>query len=90
MSATNYEQQYKSLLANVKSFIQDANYNGKTLIGDLIGRQPARLRHRLRSRRTKTARPTARSVQRFARSMARISYHYRRQLHWHAAAMVSC
>ena len=34
---TNYIQQYNSLLANVKTFIQDANYNGKTLIGDLSG-----------------------------------------------------
>src|SRR3954451_20196812 len=29
----NYQQQYNSMLANVKTFIQDANYNGKTLIG---------------------------------------------------------
>jgi flagellin len=34
---TNYEQQYKSLLANVQTFIQDASYNGKTLIGDISG-----------------------------------------------------
>ena len=34
---TNYEQQYKSLLANVQTFVQDASYNGKTLIGDLTG-----------------------------------------------------
>lgn len=34
---TNYEQQYNSLLANVKTFIQDATYNGKTLIGDITG-----------------------------------------------------
>jgi len=34
---TNYEQQYKSLLANVQTFVQDASYNGKTLIGDLSG-----------------------------------------------------
>ncbi len=34
---TNYEQQYKSLLANVQTFLQDASYNGKTLIGDLTG-----------------------------------------------------
>lgn len=33
----NYIQQYNSLLANVKTFIQDANYNGKTLIGDMSG-----------------------------------------------------
>ncbi len=34
---TNYESQYKSLLANVQTFIQDASYNGKTLIGDITG-----------------------------------------------------
>jgi flagellin len=34
---TNYEQQYKSLLANLQTFVQDASYNGKTLIGDLTG-----------------------------------------------------
>src|SRR5258708_28299220 len=34
---TNYTQQYNSMLANVQTFIQDANYNGKTLIGDLTG-----------------------------------------------------
>lgn len=34
---TNYEKQYTSMLANVKTFVQDANYNGKTLIGDLTG-----------------------------------------------------
>jgi flagellin len=34
---TNYEQQYSSMLANVKTFVQDADYNGKTLIGDLTG-----------------------------------------------------
>lgn len=34
---TQYEQQYTSLLANVKSFIQDASYNGKTLIGNVSG-----------------------------------------------------
>ena len=33
----NYIQQYNSKLANLKTFIQDANYNGKTLIGDLSG-----------------------------------------------------
>ena len=33
----NYETQYTSMLANVKTFVQDANYNGKTLIGDLTG-----------------------------------------------------
>ena len=32
---TQYQTQYKSLLANVKTFIQDAGYNGKTLIGDI-------------------------------------------------------
>jgi flagellin len=34
---TNYEQQYKSLLGNLQTFIQDASYNGKTLIGDITG-----------------------------------------------------
>ena len=34
---TNYQQQYNSLLSNVKTFIQDASYNGKSLIGDLTG-----------------------------------------------------
>ena len=34
---TNYQKQYASMLANVKTFVQDANYNGKTLIGDLTG-----------------------------------------------------
>jgi flagellin len=34
---TNYEQQYKSLLSNVQTFVQDASYNGKSLIGDLGG-----------------------------------------------------
>jgi flagellin len=34
---SQYETQYASLLANVKSFIQDANYNGKTLIGNITG-----------------------------------------------------
>jgi flagellin len=31
---TNYQQQYSSLLANLQTFVQDASYNGKTLIGD--------------------------------------------------------
>jgi flagellin len=34
---TNYTAQYTSLLANVQTFIQDANYDGKTLIGNLAG-----------------------------------------------------
>ncbi len=34
---TNYEKQYNSMLSNVKTFVQDASYNGKTLIGDLSG-----------------------------------------------------
>src|SRR5581483_6378932 len=34
---TQYEAQYTSLLGNVKSFIEDANYNGKTLIGNITG-----------------------------------------------------
>ena len=32
-----YIAQYQSLLTNVKSFIQDASYNGKTLIGNIAG-----------------------------------------------------
>ena len=32
---TNYIAQYASMLTNVKSDVQDADYNGKTLIGDL-------------------------------------------------------
>jgi flagellin len=34
---TQYQQQYASMLSNVKSFIQDASYNGKTLIGNITG-----------------------------------------------------
>ncbi len=34
---TNYTAQYSSMLQNVQTFIQDANYDGKTLIGDLTG-----------------------------------------------------
>ena len=34
---TNYVQQYQSMLSNVQTFVQDADYNGKTLIGDLTG-----------------------------------------------------
>jgi flagellin len=34
---TSYVQQYTSLVANIKTFFQDANYNGKTLIGDISG-----------------------------------------------------
>jgi flagellin len=34
---TQYVNQYKSLLANVQSFVQDAGYNGKTLIGNIAG-----------------------------------------------------
>lgn len=34
---TNYEQQYNSLLGNLRTFIQDASYNDKTLIGDTNG-----------------------------------------------------
>ena len=33
----NYEKQFNSMLSNVKTFVQDASYNGKTLIGDLSG-----------------------------------------------------
>ncbi len=34
---TQYIQQYQSLLANIKTFFQDADYNGKTLIGNMTG-----------------------------------------------------
>lgn len=34
---TNYTQQYTTYLDNLKTFIQDADYNGKTLIGNLSG-----------------------------------------------------
>jgi flagellin len=34
---TQYQAQYTSLLANVKTFVQDAGYSGKTLIGDISG-----------------------------------------------------
>jgi len=34
---TNYTAQYTSMLANVSTFIQDANYDGKTLIGNTAG-----------------------------------------------------
>jgi flagellin len=34
---TQYEQQYASLLGNVQTFIEDADYNGKTLIGNITG-----------------------------------------------------
>jgi flagellin len=32
---TNYVSQYQSMASNVQTFIQDADYNGKTLIGDM-------------------------------------------------------
>jgi flagellin len=34
---TQYIAQYNSDVANIKSFLQDATYNGKTLIGNLTG-----------------------------------------------------
>jgi flagellin len=34
---TQYIAQYNSMAANVKSYIQDAGYNSKTLIGDMTG-----------------------------------------------------
>jgi flagellin len=34
---TQYIQQYQLMMKNVKCFIQDAGYNGKTLIGNLSG-----------------------------------------------------
>lgn len=34
---SQYGAQYNSLLSNVKTFIQDASYNGRTLIGNITG-----------------------------------------------------
>lgn len=34
---TQYVQQYQSYMSNIKSDIQDAGYNGKTLIGNITG-----------------------------------------------------
>src|SRR5580692_4065895 len=34
---TNYTNQYQSMAANVQTFIQDADYDNKTLIGNLTG-----------------------------------------------------
>jgi flagellin len=34
---TQYAAQYNSLLASVKTFIQDSGYNGKTLVGNITG-----------------------------------------------------
>jgi flagellin len=34
---TQYIAQYQSVMANIKSYIQDAGYNGKSLIGDISG-----------------------------------------------------
>jgi flagellin len=34
---TDYINQYDSMLANVQTYVQDASYSGKTLIGDLTG-----------------------------------------------------
>ncbi|MGH7121243.1 MAG: flagellin [Acetobacteraceae bacterium] len=34
---TQYEAQYSSMLANVKTFVQDAGYNGMTLVGNMSG-----------------------------------------------------
>jgi flagellin len=34
---TDYTNTYQTMLANVKTYVQDADYNGKTLIGDLTG-----------------------------------------------------
>jgi len=34
---TQYEAQYASQLSNLQTFIQDADYNGKTLIGNIAG-----------------------------------------------------
>jgi flagellin len=34
---TQYEAQYTTMLQNVKGFIEDSSYSGKTLIGDITG-----------------------------------------------------
>jgi len=34
---TQYEAQYQTLLSNVQTFVQDASYSGKTLIGNITG-----------------------------------------------------
>ena len=34
---TQYQDQYRSMMTSLKGFIQDAAYNGKTLIGNLTG-----------------------------------------------------
>ena len=34
---TEYQNQYQSMLSNVQSFIEDASYEGKTLIGNITG-----------------------------------------------------
>jgi flagellin len=34
---TNYTSKYTSMLTNLQTFIQDANYNGKTLINNMTG-----------------------------------------------------
>jgi flagellin len=34
---TNYEKQYNQFVAQIQTFIQDAGYNGKTLIGNITG-----------------------------------------------------
>ena len=55
---TSTSAQYNSLLANVKTFIQDAGYNGKTLIGN-ITRPMRRQFGRSPWCATRTAPPTA-------------------------------
>jgi flagellin len=34
---TQYTAQYQSLVSNIKTFFEDASYNGKTLVGDITG-----------------------------------------------------
>jgi flagellin len=36
---TQYTAQYQSLIANIKTFFEEANYSGKTLIGNITGSQ---------------------------------------------------
>ena len=65
---SNYTQQYASMLANLKTFIQDASYNNKTLIGDLSssngsfasrGSFPQRKRIDIRDRDVQRIRPVS-------------------------------
>jgi len=54
---SQYQAQYTSLLANVNTFIQDAGYNGKTLIGNITGSSGTY--GRVTTVRNESGRPTA-------------------------------